>query len=59
MSSPKSQFEFLTHDSCSFYNDIARYSSYGGVVLEEEEGERLAVALGQRKAAILQNHGLL
>jgi hypothetical protein len=30
-----------------------------GVVLDSSEGERIASALGEHKAAILQNHGLL
>lgn len=49
-----------TQDACAFYNDLALYSSFGGVVLGKEEGLRIARALGPtRKAAILQNHGLL
>jgi ribulose-5-phosphate 4-epimerase/fuculose-1-phosphate aldolase len=32
---------------------------FNGVVLEKEEGEGIARALGKKKAALLQNHGLL
>ena len=32
---------------------------FTGVVLDTSEGERIAAALGNSKAAILQNHGLL
>lgn len=39
--------------------DIALYDTFGGIVLGPEEGQRIAEALGQRKAAILANHGLL
>jgi len=49
----------ITQDSCSFHNDIALYSSFRGIVLAEEEGIAIAKALGGRKAALLQNHGLL
>ena len=35
------------------------FDDFSGVVLENTEGERIAAALGDRKAAILQNHGLL
>jgi len=49
----------LTQDACAFYNDHVVYKSYGGVVLEAEEGQRIAKLLGDKKAAILQNHGLL
>lgn len=49
----------ITQDSCAFHNDIALYSSFRGVVLAEDEGIAIAEALGGRKAALLQNHGLL
>ena len=51
--------EMLTQDACKFYNAHAVYNQYGGVVLAEEEGERIAEALGNGKGAILRNHGLL
>ncbi|KAI0100817.1 class II aldolase and Adducin domain-containing protein [Nemania sp. FL0031] len=51
--------DIITQDSCAFYNDIAHYDSFGGVVLGPEEGLHIAEALGPRKAAILSNHGLL
>lgn len=35
------------------------YEEYGGVVLDRQEGIRIAKALGNGKAVILQNHGLL
>lgn len=49
----------LTQDSCAFYNDHVLFDSFTGVVLDTDEGARIAAALGQNKAAILQNHGLL
>lgn len=49
----------ITQDSCAFHNDIALYSSFRGVVLAAEEGLAIAEALGNKKAALLQNHGLL
>ena len=51
--------DMLTQDACAFHNDVALYDSFNGVVLGKEEGEHIAQALGGRKAAILQNHGLL
>jgi ribulose-5-phosphate 4-epimerase/fuculose-1-phosphate aldolase len=51
--------DMISQDSCSFYNDIALYSSFNGVVLREGEGQEIAAALGDKKAALLQNHGLL
>jgi ribulose-5-phosphate 4-epimerase/fuculose-1-phosphate aldolase len=49
----------LTQDSCAFYEDHAIFSDFSGVVLDTSEGEKIAVALGTKKAVILQNHGLL
>lgn len=49
----------LNQDACSFYDDHVVYRSFGGVVLAEEEGRRIAKTLADKKAAILQNHGLM
>ena len=49
----------LTQDACAFYGDHAVFDDYTGVVLDLEEGKRLAHALGGHKAVILSNHGLL
>lgn len=51
--------DIITQDSCVFYNDIAVYTSFNGVVLAKEEGLNIAKALGNKKACLLQNHGLL
>lgn len=43
-----------------FYNDLAVYKGFGGVVFAKEEGEHIAQALGPtKKNIILQNHGIL
>jgi len=49
----------LTQDACAFYGDHVVFDDYRGAVLEVEEGKRIAHALGNHKAAILANHGLL
>jgi ribulose-5-phosphate 4-epimerase/fuculose-1-phosphate aldolase len=49
----------ITQDVCAFYNDHALYDDFGGVVVELDEGQRIAEAIGKHKAAILQNHGLI
>ncbi len=49
----------LTQDSCAFYDDHVLFDDFTGVVLDLSEGERIAAALGDNKAAILRNHGLL
>jgi len=49
----------LTQDSCAFFEDHALFDDYTGVVLDTSEGDRIAEALQDKKAAILKNHGLL
>lgn len=49
----------ITQDACAFYEDHAVFDDYTGIVTETSEGERIARALGPRKAVILRNHGLL
>ncbi|MDH3679384.1 MAG: class II aldolase/adducin family protein [Acidimicrobiia bacterium] len=49
----------LTQDACAFYEDHALFDDFTGVVIDPDEGDRLAAALGASKAVILQNHGLL
>jgi ribulose-5-phosphate 4-epimerase/fuculose-1-phosphate aldolase len=51
--------EPITQDVCAFYEDHGVFDDYTGVVLDLEEGKRIAHALGDNKAAILRNHGLL
>lgn len=52
--------DIINQDSCIFRGIQAVYKSFGGVVLEAEEGDRVAAALGKDgRVAILQNHGLL
>jgi ribulose-5-phosphate 4-epimerase/fuculose-1-phosphate aldolase len=51
--------EPITQDACAFYEDHGIYSDYRGVVNDTEEGRRIGIALGDQKAVILQNHGLL
>ncbi len=49
----------ITQDACAFYEDHAIFDDYNGVVLDPEEGRRIGAALGNGKAVILRNHGLL
>jgi ribulose-5-phosphate 4-epimerase/fuculose-1-phosphate aldolase len=49
----------ITQDACAFFEDHVVFEDFTGVVYETSEGERIAKALGNHKAAILQNHGLL
>jgi ribulose-5-phosphate 4-epimerase/fuculose-1-phosphate aldolase len=49
----------LTQDSCAFYEDHSLFDDYTGLVMATTEGQRIAHALGNHKAVILRNHGLL
>ncbi|KAJ4401526.1 hypothetical protein N0V91_007830 [Didymella pomorum] len=53
--------EMINQDVTYFYGDAQSvYTEFGGVVFSEEEGQRLAAALGPKgKGMILRNHGLL
>ncbi len=51
--------EPITQDVCAFYEDHSLFDDYTGVVIDTEEGKRIAHALGGNKAVILRNHGLL
>jgi ribulose-5-phosphate 4-epimerase/fuculose-1-phosphate aldolase len=49
----------ITQDSCIFYEDHVVVADQGGaIVLEIEAGKAVANGLGDKKAAIHQNHGL-
>jgi ribulose-5-phosphate 4-epimerase/fuculose-1-phosphate aldolase len=49
----------LTQDACAFYEHHEVFDGFDGVVLDAEEGKRIAGRLGAGKAVILRNHGLL
>ena len=49
----------ITQDACAFFEDHALFDDFTGVVLDLEEGKRIGAALGNNKAVILRNHGLL
>jgi ribulose-5-phosphate 4-epimerase/fuculose-1-phosphate aldolase len=49
----------ITQDAAAFYQDLGLYAGYGGPAGYAEEGDRIAVAVGRNKAAVLQNHGLI
>ena len=52
--------KMITQDDTMFYNDVALCSvGSGAVVLDAEVGQAMAAALGEKKALIHQNHGLI
>ncbi|KUI64415.1 Decarboxylase NovR [Cytospora mali] len=53
------KLEIITQDACIFHDDHVLYESFNGIVLAVEEGQNIARCLGEKKAALLQNHGIL
>ncbi|CAK7235863.1 hypothetical protein SCUCBS95973_009411 [Sporothrix curviconia] len=53
------ELEMITQDSLRFYKQHTVYKNFGGIVFNRDEGIRIAEALGDNKAVILQNHGIL
>ncbi|KAF7906246.1 hypothetical protein EAF00_000525 [Botryotinia globosa] len=51
--------DMITQDSRRFYKSHSVYDNFGGIVLDREEGVRIAKSLGNGKACNLQNQGLL
>ena len=52
--------KMISQDSTMFYDDVALCSDgSGAVVLDTEVSKKMAEALGQRKALIHQNHGVI
>jgi ribulose-5-phosphate 4-epimerase/fuculose-1-phosphate aldolase len=49
----------ITQDACAFFEDHTVFDNYTGVVNDLEEGRLIGAALGDAKAVLLQNHGLL
>jgi ribulose-5-phosphate 4-epimerase/fuculose-1-phosphate aldolase len=49
----------ITQDACAFFEDHGLFDDFTGVVLDLDEGKRIGAALGDKKAVILRNHGLL
>jgi len=51
--------DMITQDACAFFEDQSLLDNFTGVVIDLEEGRRIARTLGPHKAIVLQNHGLL
>src|SRR5262249_9986970 len=49
----------LDQTGCSFFEEHAVFSEYDGIVLDPTQGRSIVNALGNKRALILANHGLL
>ena len=53
------ELDMISQDVCYFYKAHSVYRNYGGIAFESDEGTCIARALGDNKAGILVNHGLI
>lgn len=53
------ELDMISQDVCYFYKAHCVYRNYGGIAFESDEGTSIAQALGDNKAMILVNHGLI
>ena len=51
--------EPITQEACAFYGDHTVLDTVTGVAVSEDDGRRVAAALGPHKAVVLRNRGLL
>ena len=53
------ELELLTHDAVLFHDGISYFDETAELITEEEQGRAVAAALGERRAVILRNHGVV
>jgi L-fuculose-phosphate aldolase len=53
-----SELSLLTHDAVLFADGVGRFEE-PDLIVDDEQGDRVAAALGQRRAVLLQNHGVV
>jgi L-fuculose-phosphate aldolase len=53
------QLELLTHDAVLFADGVAYFEETAELITEEQQGRAVAEALGDRRAVILRNHGVV
>lgn len=52
-----SNLEPVTQSGALFYEDIALFDEFDGIVLDKKEGANIASRLGSNRAILLRNHG--
>jgi ribulose-5-phosphate 4-epimerase/fuculose-1-phosphate aldolase len=53
------RLKWISQNSLRFYNRVAYYSEYGGLALDEAEGDRICDTLGDADILFMANHGVL
>jgi ribulose-5-phosphate 4-epimerase/fuculose-1-phosphate aldolase len=53
------RLEMVEQNALRFHDDIAYDDTYNGLVIDQAEGDRLAVVLGAKRVLFLANHGVI
>ena len=53
------QLQLLTHDAVLFADGVGDYDDGPALIMTRDQGRRVAMALGSRRAALLRNHGVV
>ena len=59
LGSTDGQLQLLTHDAVLFADGIGDYNDGPALIMNRDQGGRVAMALGSRRAALLRNHGVV
>ncbi len=59
LGSTDGQLQLLTHDAVLFADGIGDYDDGPALIMNRDQGHRVAMALGSRRAALLRNHGVV
>ncbi|MEO8229946.1 MAG: class II aldolase/adducin family protein [Chloroflexota bacterium] len=59
LGSTDGQLQLLTHDAVLFADGIGDYDDGPALITNQNQGRRVALALGSRRAALLRNHGVV
>ena len=59
LGSTDGQLQLLTHDAVLFADGIGDYDDGPALIVNRDQGQRVAMALGSRRAALLRNHGVV
>jgi L-fuculose-phosphate aldolase len=54
----KADLALLTHDGILFADGVGRFDD-PDLIVDDDQGDRVASALGRRRAVLMQNHGVL
>jgi L-fuculose-phosphate aldolase len=53
-----SELEVLTHDGLLFAEGVSRFGD-PDLIVDDDQGDRVAAALGRKRAVLMENHGVL